>query len=90
MNQWIPEIKNYAKKAPIMIVGTKTDLRDEDLKSHVTTKEGNELAAKTRIYGYLECSALTQKGLKRVFDEVVRAHLVRNEKGSTQACCRIL
>ncbi len=70
-------------------MGTKTDLREEDSKSCVTSKEGEAIAERLHLYGYLECSALTQKGLKRVFDEAVKGFLGKNEK-KAPPCCRVL
>ena len=60
-------------------MGTQTDLREDtevmealaaDQRKAVTGSEGARLARELRAVKYLECSALTQKGLKTVFDEV--------------------
>ena len=76
---WVPEIHHFCPKTPFILVGTQTDLRDDtevlealaaDQQRAVTSSEGARLGRQLRAAKYLECSALTQKGLKTVFDEV--------------------
>ena len=55
---------------PCIIVGTQSDLRTT-LKSTVSYEQGQSLAKELNAYKYLECSAITQKGLKNVFDEAI-------------------
>lgn len=67
-----------------VLVGTKLDLRDDkttieklrDKKlAPITYPQGLAMAKEISAVKYLECSALTQKGLKTVFDEAIRAVL---------------
>lgn len=64
---------------PCLIVGTQIDLRDDSQvieklqrqkQRPVPTEMGEKLARELGAVKYVECSALTQKGLKNVFDEV--------------------
>jgi hypothetical protein len=43
--------------------------------SPVTRADGEALCAQLGGYKYLECSALTQQGLKQVFDDAIRCVL---------------
>jgi len=82
--KWYPEINEHAPDTPIILVGTKLDLRSkpeaiQSMKDNnqepVTTKKGEELAKKIGAKRYLECSALTQEGLAKVFEEAVKVIL---------------
>ncbi|XP_077133376.1 ras-related C3 botulinum toxin substrate 2 isoform X1 [Ranitomeya variabilis] len=82
--KWFPEVRHHCPSTPIILVGTKLDLRDdketiEKLKekkfSPVSYPMGLALAKDIESVKYLECSALTQRGLKTVFDEAIRAVL---------------
>ncbi|KAF6023144.1 RHOU [Bugula neritina] len=75
--KWIPELKQYAPKIPIILVGTQTDLRNDvrvlvELhrynESPVTSSMGRQLADRIGAVSYIECSSLTQTKLKEVFD----------------------
>mmetsp|Transcript_8455 Transcript_8455/g.14942 ORF Transcript_8455/g.14942 Transcript_8455/m.14942 type:complete len:150 (+) Transcript_8455:423-872(+) len=99
-NKWVPEIQNHAPGVPFILVGTKLDLRDDrDTKrrlqsmgqSPVTEQMGNSKARDIRAYKYLECSALTQSGLKLVFDEAIRCVMVsQTSKPSKKGGCILL
>ena len=96
----MPELRENCPGVPIILVGTKVDLReDEEIlerlqkkrQKPVTTKQGEKLAKKIGAYCYLECSALTQKGLKDVYDTAVISVLdpkkVKPEKPSSLLSC---
>jgi small GTP-binding protein len=81
-SKWFPEIQHHAPDAPLLLVGMKCDLRNDQptintLQSKglmmVTVEEGKARAKEIGAAGYFECSALTQEGLKAVFEEAIRA-----------------
>jgi small GTP-binding protein len=83
-NKWNPEIMHHCPTTPKLLVGTKTDLRnDADTIARLADKkmqpiqpdQGDKLAKEVGAVKYLECSALTQQGLKNVFDEAIRVVL---------------
>jgi len=82
--KWWPEISHHAPGTSILLVGTKLDLREdaatvtklrERRMAPITYPGGMGMAKDIGAVKYLECSALTQKGLKNVFDEAIRAVL---------------
>mmetsp|Transcript_49580 Transcript_49580/g.60852 ORF Transcript_49580/g.60852 Transcript_49580/m.60852 type:complete len:189 (-) Transcript_49580:148-714(-) len=93
--KWVPEIKHHCPEAPFIIVGTKTDLRnDENVLAKVgeTIKEsdGQSLANKVGARKYVECSALTQENLKTVFDEAIRVAINKNLPKKKKGGCIVL
>ncbi|KAF2075019.1 hypothetical protein CYY_003671 [Polysphondylium violaceum] len=81
-SKWHPEIVHHAPNVPVVLVGTKLDLREdretmERLKEKklapISYEQAMMKAKEINAVKYLECSALTQKGLKNVFDEAIRA-----------------
>jgi Ras-related C3 botulinum toxin substrate 1 len=96
--KWVPEIQHHAPGVPILLVGTKSDLRKDDqtkqqLKSRgqsmVELEAANKQAKEVGAAKYLECSALTQEGLKQVFDDAIRAATAPKE-GKKKKGCQIL
>eukprot|EP00475_Leptophrys_vorax_P013399 TRINITY_DN197_c0_g1_i1.p1 TRINITY_DN197_c0_g1~~TRINITY_DN197_c0_g1_i1.p1 ORF type:complete len:208 (+),score=48.74 TRINITY_DN197_c0_g1_i1:72-695(+) len=56
--------------------------------SFVDKAQGQALAQQVGAVAYLECSALTQEGLKQVFDVAVRTAMSKQERDT--GCCSIL
>ncbi|CAR24110.1 Cell division control protein 42 [Lachancea thermotolerans] len=82
--KWFPEVHHHCPGVPCLIVGTQIDLRDdkviiEKLQRQrlrpISAEQGERLARELRAIKYVECSALTQRGLKNVFDEAIVAAL---------------
>jgi len=73
---WVPEIRSQCSDTPIVLVGTKMDLRDNpkmERTEGIDTHKGSVLAKKIKAFSYVECSALQQKNLKNVFLETIKA-----------------
>jgi len=97
-SKWWPEIQHHAPDVPIILVGTKSDLRNDQGMAQqlaskglrmVSVEEAQQRAREVSAVCYMECSALTQEGLKNVFDEAIRASL--NKKAPAKpGCCSVL
>ena len=79
--KWVPDIQKLGpKNVPYLLIGTKMDLRNDREKiammakrkeEPVTKEMGETVAKRVNAVTYLECSALTQDGVKEVFDEAI-------------------
>lgn len=99
LTKWYPEIKHHCPDAPILLVGTKIDLRENrdallELGSQGITPikrdAGAKMSHKIRAVKYLECSALTQRGLRQVFEDSVRAVLYPQPRQKRDRKCKVL
>ena len=90
--KWYPEISHHCPGVPIILTGTKLDLRDdaetisrlaEKRMAPITYEQGMQKCKEIGARKLMECSALTQKGLKNVFDEAIRA-VINPDTSSTK------
>ena len=98
-DKWFPEISHHAPGVPKILVGTKLDLREnaselERLRSRrqspVTFQQGEAMRKKISAVIYKECSALTQAGLKDIFDEAIKVVLFPETKKASKSKCVLL
>ena len=84
MDKWVPEIRQHLPNAPIILVGTQSDLRNDvkvliELAHYneqpVAESQAKKLAEEIGAVTYIECSSLTQKNLKEVFDTAILSAL---------------
>jgi len=89
--KWYPEVSHHCPNTPIVLTGTKLDLRDDaetieklaaKKQAPISYEQGMQMAKEVGAVKYMECSALTQKGLKAVFDEAIRVVLSPPEKNT--------
>lgn len=73
-NKWISEIRSHLPRIPVLVVATQTDQRDMGpySSSCISPIDGKRLAQDVRAKGYLECSALSNRGVQQVFEYAVR------------------
>lgn len=72
--KFVPEIRDYCRNAPFILVASKIDLRGDNHET-IPSLEGVKLAKSMGAVKYIECSALTGEGVQGVFDQVIRAGL---------------
>ncbi|XP_063296186.1 rho-related GTP-binding protein RhoJ [Pelobates fuscus] len=95
--EWVSELRSRMPHVPYVLIGTQIDLRDDPKtlarllhmkEKPITQEQGMKLAKMIGAQCYLECSALTQKGLKNVFDEAILTVFNPKKKKSRCTKCR--
>ena len=72
--KWIKEVDFHCPSVPFVLVGMKTDLRnDPDFSRRITTVEGQALAQELGAYAYVDCSAKLNERVYNVFEQAVYA-----------------
>jgi small GTP-binding protein len=94
-SKWYPEIQHHCPGTPMILVGTKSDMRaDNAAVSQLASKglkmidkeQSLQMAKEVGAAEYHECSALTQEGLKNVFDRAIHIGLNKPKKKSGSKC----
>eukprot|EP00794_Sanderia_malayensis_P006255 gene6255-6974_t len=87
--KWTPEVKHFCPNVPIILVGNKKDIRnDEAIKRElgrmkqepVKPEQGKNMAENIGAFAYLECSAKTKEGVREVFEMATKAALQVKKK----------
>ena len=96
LEKWAPGVRDFCPDVPIILVGTKKDLRnDENAKRElskvkqepVKSEEGSLMCERIKAYAYLECSAKTKEGVRDVFTTAARAALMTKKRRNKRKCC---
>src|SRR5688500_18911630 len=87
--KWIPELRHHCPDVPVILVGIKVDIRnnEEYLKkltekdmSVITSEEGAEMARECGCVAYFETSALTGYGISDLFLGAAMVYLKHTTK----------
>ncbi|XP_071081960.1 transforming protein RhoA-like [Haliotis cracherodii] len=100
--KWNPEVKHFCPSVPVILVGNKKDIRNDDhIKAElarnkqfpVKPEEGRDMAERIGAEKYLECSAKMMEGVREVFETAARIALntkMTKKKSKKQHKCEIL
>lgn len=73
---WMPEVKHFCPSAPIMLVGLKSDLRDQmSFAELVDSKQADLTAQKLGAFSHMQCSAKSRSEVDEVFNEALNTAL---------------
>ena len=99
--KWAPEVRHFCPNVPIILVGNKKDLRnDENTKRElakmkqvpVKSEEGHEICDRIGGKCYMECSAKTKENVREVFYAATNAALEKRKKirRHRKGMCKVL
>ena len=97
--KWVPEIQKICPDTPMVVVGTKLDLRDNQTiiaklakqnTRPITYEQGLAMANKVRARFYCECSSISRKGVQSLFYEAIRTTILPQTNSSESNGCTIM
>ena len=93
---WIPEIKVHCPNIPYVLVGLKSDMRDnhdsqnEDLNETefepIQTDKGERMKDQIGAAEYIECSSSLKYNIKEVFETAVKVSLRAQAQKKPKIC----
>ncbi|XP_045172480.1 ras-like GTP-binding protein RHO [Mercenaria mercenaria] len=96
--KWTPEVKHFCPNVPIILVGNKKDLKNDEAvrcelaktkQEPVKYDDGRAMAERIGAFCYLECSAKNMDGVREVFEQATKAAL-QVKKKKKKIKCRIV
>jgi small GTP-binding protein len=96
---WVPEVTKHCPDTPYILVGTKSDLRDEFAQhpneyaskglEPVPTSKGEEMKKAIKAQRYIECSARIDYNVTEAFEAAVRLVLPPQQDKSDAKRCEV-
>ncbi|CAL4066966.1 unnamed protein product [Meganyctiphanes norvegica] len=84
---WLPEIRQQCPNIPVILVGTKSDLRGTvGAGQEIMAAEAKKLASREHLVAYVETSAKKFENLNDVFIEAVKASEAPPKKKAERPC----
>lgn len=85
LNQFLPRLNEANPTAQKLLVGTKSDLRDQLAKegykyNFITTEQGAEFMEQIGALKYVECSSVTGEGMQDLYGTILWMHYDRHIK----------
>ena len=71
--QWWVELKHYCPNVPVIVVGSKSDLRDNQKTKTLSSEKGAALADSIGAVKYMEMSTFDVESVRKVFEEACKA-----------------
>lgn len=73
-SKWAPEVRHHRPNTPIILVGTKCDLRkvEDPNEPTIQPKDGHKMKKMIKAVEYLECSAKDNEGIEDIIHAAVR------------------
>ncbi|NXX23025.1 RHOF protein, partial [Podargus strigoides] len=89
LTKWYPEVNHFCQGVPVLLVGCKTDLRQDRavLEGHlepISYQQARAMARQVHAVSYLECSARYQENLGDIFAEACSAALSATRRSHRQ------
>ena len=84
--KWLPDVRKANKRSPIVLLGMKSDFRDEVLSHDFQEKiemipqfECEKLKKKIKAYDYIECSSKHQKNINIIIENCLNYFSIKND-----------
>ena len=80
---WYAELQSYCPDVPVILVATKTDLRDDvNVTNAFTMQQGKKMAEEINAMYYMEISAIRGEGLDELFQRAIDIGYAHSMKDS--------
>lgn len=87
LSTWLPEVSEYCPKVPILLVGTKSDLRDDESEECIESIDGQVMCQKIDAKAFIETSAKCGINVTELFTLSARFSMQYRPVKVDKTCC---